>query len=324
MEAPQSAMNTPLPEPLRLARILVATDFSPCAAAALDWAIEIARAHGARIDLVHAIETISTCCIPAELQAGTERSLAGLERTAQRCGVEAASRYRIGRAWEVVAEAERQLHPGLVVIGARGRTSYAPPSLGSRADRMLRTACAPVLTVHASDKGRQSSIRTVLVATDFSEEAALATSTALRLARALPERPRLVLVHAWQPIVDFNGLPVVDASLIVHLDDTMKSAERLLDQAASALRGRGLDVTAVVRQGYPAAIIEQEARASGADLVAVGTHGRSGLRRLLMGSIAERVVHHAPCPVLAVRRPGVTEPLRLSEPAEGGGWTTFA
>jgi nucleotide-binding universal stress UspA family protein len=238
--------------------------------------------------------------------------------------VEAASRYRIGRAWEVVAEAERQLRPDLVVIGARGRTAYSPPSLGSRADRMLRTACAPVLTVHASDKGRQSSIRTVLVATDFSEEAALATTSALRLARALPDRPRLVLVHAWQPLVDFGGMPVVDASLMVHLDDTMSSAEQLLDQAASALRGGALDVTAVVRQGYPAAIIEQEAKAAGADLIAVGTHGRSGLRRLLMGSIAERVVHHAPCPVLAVRRPDVTEPLRLSEAAENGDWSSLA
>jgi nucleotide-binding universal stress UspA family protein len=309
-----SASNTPVPEPDRLRRILVATDFSPCAATALDWAIEIARAHGARIDLVHAVETIATGCAPSGLQAGTERALAGLEHSAQRCGVQAGSRYRIGRPWEVVAEAERRLRPDLVVVGARGQTADARPCLGSRADRMLRTACAPVLSVHPADRGRQSSIRTVLVATDFSEEAALALRCALRLARALPERPRLVLVHAWQPVVDFNGIPVVDASLMVQLVDTIASAEALLERTAAALRREGLDVSAVVRQGYPAATIEQEARLVGADLVTVGTQGRSGLRRLLLGSVAERMVHHAPCPVLAVRRPDVTGPLHAPAP----------
>jgi nucleotide-binding universal stress UspA family protein len=64
-------------------------------------------------------------------------------------------------------------------------------------------------------------------------------------------------------------------------------------------------------------MIEQEAEARGVDLIALGTRGRSGLTRLLLGSVAERVLHHAPCPVLTVRQPGTAEPIRLSEQVPG-------
>jgi nucleotide-binding universal stress UspA family protein len=69
----------------------------------------------------------------------------------------------------------------------------------------------------------------------------------------------------------------------------------------------------VLRRGYPAAVIEEEARSRGADLVALGTCGRSGLSRLLLGSVAERVLHHAPCPVLTVRHPAAVAPVQVSE-----------
>ncbi len=62
---------------------------------------------------------------------------------------------------------------------------------------------------------------------------------------------------------------------------------------------------AVVREGYPATAIEEEARSRHADLVVIGTRGHSGLKHLLLGSVAERVVQKAPCPVLAVKTPEV-------------------
>jgi nucleotide-binding universal stress UspA family protein len=297
-------------------RILVATDFSPCAGAALDWAIEIARAHRARIDIVHGIEKVPAGSVRAEFQGRVTRSLGALEGLVRRAGLETGSVVHERFAWEAVAEAERDIRPDLIVIGARGRTLYARAFLGSRADRILRTAGAPVLTVHPADANRQGRIPVVLVATDFSEEAALVTSAALRLARALPGPPRLVLLHAWEPVLIFDG-PMDAMALAGTLNDAGKpEAQKLLEGAAAPLRDGTIEVQTLMRDGYAAMVIEQEAAALGAGLVAVGTRGRSGLRRMLLGSIAERVVHHAPCPVLTVRRPDATEPMRLSEEAE--------
>ena len=69
----------------------------------------------------------------------------------------------------------------------------------------------------------------------------------------------------------------------------------------SGLRERGLPVEEVTREGYPATVIEDEAARIGADLVVIGSRGRPGLKHLLLGSIAERVVQKAPCPVLTVK-----------------------
>ncbi len=305
--------KTPAGEPQRFRTILVATDFSKTATAALKWATEVARGHGARIEVIHAVEAVSMQSMPVALQEELTRSLTLLEETVRQAGVEVSSRFEHGKPWEVITEAERERQADLIVIGSRGQTAYAPPLLGSRADRVLRTAVAPVLTVHPGDAGRETTIRTVLVATDFSEEAALATSCAVRFARALPPRPRIVLLHAWQPLVQYeyawSGVPINPA------DDAIDQAETLLASAAAALAGDDVDVETTLRQGYPAHVIENEARALGADLIALGTHGRSGLKRMLLGSVAERVLHHAPCPVLTVRHPEVSAPVRLSEEA---------
>jgi nucleotide-binding universal stress UspA family protein len=87
-------------------------------------------------------------------------------------------------------------------------------------------------------------------------------------------------------------------------------AEQQLGAYAEKLRGRGLEVEALVREGYPATVIVEEAVSQGADLLVIGTHGHTGLKHLLLGSIAERVVQKAPCPVLTVKSP---------EPEQGEG-----
>jgi len=84
-------------------------------------------------------------------------------------------------------------------------------------------------------------------------------------------------------------------------------AEQSLNRHAEDLRRRGLNVDAVVREGYAATAIVDEAAAQNADLVVIGTHGLSGIKHMLLGSIAERVVQKAPCPVLTVKAPEASE-----------------
>jgi nucleotide-binding universal stress UspA family protein len=142
-------------------------------------------------------------------------------------------------------------------------------------------------------------IRRILVPIDFSEHADSVLEWAAHL--AAEHASRIVLLHAYHLPVEFQQLE--GAYLPPDFWSNVKSeAEQSLRRYAERLRAQGLEVDAEVREGYPATVIEEEAVRSGADLIVIGTRGLSGLKHLLLGSIAERVVQKAPCPVLTVKR----------------------
>ncbi len=168
-----------------LHKILVGSDFSETARVALDRAVAVGKLHGSQLHLVHAIETYEVPKnVPLDVQQlvteKVEGSLADLERIVSQAGLDVTSEFHVGKAWKVLADAERRTEPDLMVVGTRGQHSYPKALLGSTADRVIRHSIAPVLTVHPADVARPVMIKTVLVATDFSEEAARATSFALR------------------------------------------------------------------------------------------------------------------------------------------------
>ncbi len=143
-------------------------------------------------------------------------------------------------------------------------------------------------------------IRTILVPIDFSSHADAVLEWAAHLARE--HGSKLVLLHAYHLPVDFQQLEGAYLPPDFWAQVKADSAANL-ERSAATLREQGLSVETVVREGYPATAIEEEARARHADLVVIGTRGHSGLKHLLLGSIAERVVQKAPCPVLAVKTP---------------------
>jgi nucleotide-binding universal stress UspA family protein len=100
--------------------------------------------------------------------------------------------------------------------------------------------------------------------------------------------------------------PLVDPTPVVHAE--RKEAVVYLDRLAADLRRRGFKVERVVPEGPVAEQIVEHAQKVGADLIALTTHGRSGLGRLVLGSVADAVVRHAPCPVLLVRIGEEAEP----------------
>ena len=141
-------------------------------------------------------------------------------------------------------------------------------------------------------------VRTILVPVDFSAHAAPVIEWAAHLAEE--HQSRLVLFHAYHLPVEFQQLE--GAYLPPEFwTNVMSEAETTLEGHAAGLRQRGLQVEVVVREGYPATAIEEEAERQDADLIVIGTRGLSGLKHLLLGSIAERVVQKAPCPVLTVK-----------------------
>jgi nucleotide-binding universal stress UspA family protein len=141
-------------------------------------------------------------------------------------------------------------------------------------------------------------IRRILVPVDFSEHAAGVLEWAAHLAEE--HGSRLILLHAYHLPVEFQQLE--GAYLPPDFWSSVKTeAQQSLARYAEDLDRRGLEVETAVREGYPAAVIVDEAASQPADLIVIGTHGLSGLKHLLLGSIAERVVQKAPCPVLTVK-----------------------
>jgi nucleotide-binding universal stress UspA family protein len=149
-------------------------------------------------------------------------------------------------------------------------------------------------------------IGTILVPTDFSKEAKAAFDVACALARE--RRARLVVLHVERPPVTALGGTAYVPPLPSEYD-----RESLLEELRR-MRPPGADIAIEHRLefGEPAPVILDVAAEVRVDLIVMGTHGRSGVRRLLMGSVAEHVVRKAPCPVLTIRAPFATE---LARPA---------
>jgi nucleotide-binding universal stress UspA family protein len=144
-------------------------------------------------------------------------------------------------------------------------------------------------------------IKKILVATDFSESSAQARTTAIGFAQVF--KASIEIVHVYvepvyvlPPPVDLAIFPFDVANVLAKVQESL-AAERERVQAA------GVPCETVALSGKAAPEIVAHAKATGADLIVMGRHGRSGFEHALLGSVAERVVHHTPCPVLVVPTP---------------------
>jgi nucleotide-binding universal stress UspA family protein len=143
-------------------------------------------------------------------------------------------------------------------------------------------------------------ISTILVPIDFSEHARSVLEWAAHLAKE--HGAKILLLHAYHLPVEFQQLE--GAYLPPDFWSNVKAeADETLTRYAEELKPQGIEVETLVREGYPASVIVEEAESRPADLVVIGTHGLSGLKHMLLGSIAERVVQKASCPVLTVKSP---------------------
>jgi nucleotide-binding universal stress UspA family protein len=300
----------PPPSSPALGSILAATDFSETAAAAVEWAAELARQQGARLELVHAVTAppalpgsapTTGLDFTADVRRAAEDRLRKLEDELRRTGTEAGSFLEAGTPSQVILERARAAAASAIVIGTRGLTGLRHLLLGSTTERVIHGARCPVLTVHPDDRGKHRPLRAILVPTDFSKDAELAIATSHRLLAPIARDARLILLHAFNLPIEYTAYGPIPTSFS-YLRDTGLEAERRLHEMAQQLQREGLTVETVAREGDPASVIADEAAARGTDLVAMGTHGHSRLRHLLMGSTAERVIQHAPCPVMTIRR----------------------
>jgi nucleotide-binding universal stress UspA family protein len=142
-------------------------------------------------------------------------------------------------------------------------------------------------------------LRRIVAPTDFSECAEEAWALTQRLAEALGSE--VVLVHVFVEPPIYGDPPIVTSWTVVA--DTQKWVSDELERWAERARTKGIEVRTVVVTGSSAQEIVRLAGEEHADAIVMGTHGRAGLNRALLGSVADRVIRTAPCPVLTVRKP---------------------
>lgn len=145
-----------------------------------------------------------------------------------------------------------------------------------------------------------SRIRRILAPTDFSPASTRAQASAIELARA--NRAELIVAHVQAPLAPLMGDGYVPPATYAELEDAARRAgKRRLDAALGRAVAAGVKATGLMLAGVPADQIVRAAKKSGADVIVMGTHGRSGLSRILLGSVAQRVLTQAPCAVMTVR-----------------------
>jgi nucleotide-binding universal stress UspA family protein len=174
------------------------------------------------------------------------------------------------------------------------------------------TLVRPVLWLKGKEQAMNDTIRTVLVPVDFSPYSDEAVAYATRLARRLDASIELLhvvedpyLTGTWSPDI---YVPDVIDSLAALVSD----AQDRLERTTASVRAQGVPATAVVRRGSAARAIIEHAATGDFDLIVLGTHGRTGLAHVLLGSVAERVVRLAPCPVLTVKATSVRQTIAAS------------
>jgi universal stress protein A len=148
----------------------------------------------------------------------------------------------------------------------------------------------------------------IVCATDFSDTAEAAWELAGELART--HRAELVLVHVFVELPVYSEVAVATVQRV--WEEQRLWAEQQLAERVEAAAARGLAARYLLRTGTAPDGIVQAAADERADLVVVGTHGRSGIERLVIGSVAERVVRIAPCPVLTVKPRAAREAVRAA------------
>ena len=143
-------------------------------------------------------------------------------------------------------------------------------------------------------------MKRILHASDYSSASRPAFKKAIQLAKT--SRAALEILHVMTPTLPTYGGMYISAKTYNELAASARaSARKEMDRLLKTARAAGVKTTSTIVEGSPSDRIVRAARAGRADLIVMGTHGRTGFSRLLLGSVASRVIAASPCPVLTVR-----------------------
>lgn len=301
---------------LDIQRIVCAVDFSECSRRGLDLAVSLARWYEARISVVHvySVAAAPTAFAPGDLAVVAPIAMSAVERDllthdlsafvapAKANGVSIELRLAEGTPWREIVGLASATHAHLLVMGTHGRSGFERLLLGSVAEKVLRTAPCPVLTVPPAaadvDSATPMLFKRILFATDFSHAAEAAGRWAVSLAQEADAE--LMVVHVLESsVTEVEGFPR-SALAAYRREYEQWSATQLHASVPDVLRACR-SVRELMAAGSPHREIVRVAGEHGCDLVVMGVAGHRGLGDRVFGSTTQHVVRVAPCPVLTVR-----------------------
>ncbi len=280
-------------------RLLLASDLSPRGDRALERAAQLAAQWGAELHVLNVVENelLPEPYLRREVAMREREAAALIAPLAERAGIGTRVHVAVGGAASAVIDTSRSKRADLIVMAPAAYEAVATVVLGSTVERVLRHADQPVLVVKRRAAGPY---RSILVAVDLSETSALA----LRRALELFPSARFTVIHAFE--TPFSGF-MAAASLEPEMRDARQTQlAELIERAAARLGKRGAKpprIDAAIESGRPDEAIGRRLAAEQPDLVVLGTHGLTGVRRAVIGSTCERLIETLACDVLAVRPP---------------------
>jgi len=290
-----------------LERILIPLDGSPRAEQILSQVARVLRREDSDVLLLRVADSSSNA--PEE----AEKYIQDLERRLSDRGAKVRGRVVEGSVASAILDVARQEGSTMIAMTTHGRSGLARWAIGSVAEKVARASEVPVLLVRSfpenpvgkfqPDPARELPFRRILVPVDGSLISMAAVEAAGEFARLIESE--VLVLHVWPPTLAplyvAPGVPVYRTDPGALFPIPSPENDQMTAPAAERFRQAGLRVTRMTASGDPAAEILDQAQAKGADLVALGTHGRSGVSRWVLGSVAERVLRHSATPVLLVR-----------------------
>jgi len=193
----------------------------------------------------------------------------------------------------------------LITMATHGRSGVKRWLLGSVAEKVLRGSSNPLLLVRGDEEAKtegEVTLSQIIVALDGSELAEAVLPSVAELAKAINLKVILLRSYTLPPIIGGYGAYIPDLNLNALKAESKKDAVSYLDSKVQQLKSQGLDdVTPLTSEGEAAETIIELARRSPNSLIAMCTHGRSGVMRWMLGSVTEKVVRHSGNPVLVIR-----------------------
>ncbi|MBI2820358.1 MAG: universal stress protein [Acidobacteria bacterium] len=284
--------------------VLVATDLSVQSQCPVSRAARLPLAPDATVTLLHVLPGGMTRDTRKEAEKQASEMLARQAsivsksgRRAEKIQWDVNSELAMGTPWETIIRRARSARAELVVMGGRSHKRFGDIFLGSTASRVIRQGNLPVLIVNqlpAAPYGRP------LVAVDLEEDSPKVLEMALQLLQDAV--PCAWVLHSYGvPFEGFIFPTLSHKQRAEYREDARKNARLGLLQLLGAFERRSWELKPILRRGDPRKVILREGAGRKADLIVLGTHGRTGLSRSMLGSVAEWIVRAAECDVLVAR-----------------------
>lgn len=294
-------------------QLLIPTDGSTVAEAAVDAAVSLADAFDATLHVVHVLNPdglrlVGDSAPSEDAKSHGRRVTESAAKTARNADIEATTAVLEGTepVHRTILDYAEQEDVDCIVMGTHGRTGLGRLVMGSITELLLRESPVPVFTVH-EDTVVDPAFETVLVPTDGSDCAEMAGEEAVELAQWSGAALHTIYV------IDI-GIVGANANIGIILESIQETGEdatrEIVDRAVEA----GIhEVKSAVLRGIPYWSILEYAEQKDVDCIVMGTHGRTGFERYFLGSVTERVARLADVPVLTVKGPAAPEPAEQLE-----------